>query len=271
MDYQDLEHLQNFALGMQLSASGRLNDSANQDTNQIFNREMHNSNFQFPFWHYLATEIQCYILKQLLKDIIKNGVTFPGLIKQIRQINSVSKSMIELMLTVLESSFSLENICELSAFETAIISQFALARLLLSRHNCQKFKNRYLTSIQADLALTMGRSIFDSFEVEPVKELLKKGADIDKLISVIGGRFAGLSGTPLMLAIVNKRIRICSLLIEAGADVNKKNETGKSALDLAIRLQNKALILELLEAGAIPSDDIVSSISIFLNQKCSII
>ena len=60
-----------------------------------------------------------------------------------------------------------------------------------------------------------------------VRALLAAGADVNKPTS--GGQ------TPLILAIVFRRIKILSLLLEAGADPQLRDDLGLSALDWAER------------------------------------
>ena len=65
--------------------------------------------------------------------------------------------------------------------------------------------------------------------------------------------------SPLYLAVKNKDIPTIQLLIEYGADINKKNVNGISILDLAIKNKNKEIVDILIDAGAqmFLNDDVV--------------
>ena len=76
-----------------------------------------------------------------------------------------------------------------------------------------------------------------------VKELLAHGADVN------GGR-QGRGGTPLMTAALGEQTDVVAVLIAHGADVNRRDRSGKSALDYALLTKDPALIGLLRKVGA---------------------
>ena len=100
-------------------------------------------------------------------------------------------------------------------------------------------KHILLTTIAAVLVVGCGPkapdiSIHKAAEegnTEAVKQHLSAGADVD----VKGG---WLGGTPLHYAVGEAHNEIAKLLIAKGANVNAKDERGKTPLDLAVQVKN---------------------------------
>ena len=76
-----------------------------------------------------------------------------------------------------------------------------------------------------------------------VKELIKKGADINEKDQTGGG-------TPLINAAVFGRTEIAMALIEAGADLNRVNNDGSTALHTAAFFCRTEIVKALLAKGA---------------------
>lgn len=78
--------------------------------------------------------------------------------------------------------------------------------------------------------------------IKIINELIKAGYDINETIK--GGKYNG--STPLMFAAKLKSSQIVDYLIENGADANKQNAIGKTALFFALEAGNKNAIKSLL-------------------------
>ncbi|MCI5195099.1 MAG: ankyrin repeat domain-containing protein [Candidatus Electrothrix sp. AW5] len=88
-----------------------------------------------------------------------------------------------------------------------------------------------------------------SGDVEAVKSLLEKGADVDARDSSQLDR----GRTALMLAVRNRHKKIVKILIDNGADINLKNDKfslGENALIIAIRNESVDIVKMLLNNGA---------------------
>lgn len=70
---------------------------------------------------------------------------------------------------------------------------------------------------------------------EAIQLLIKYGADVNSVNGIPGW-------TPLLEAVECERVDIARALLKAGADVSFKNRNGLTALQLAKRLKNKALL-----------------------------
>jgi len=82
-------------------------------------------------------------------------------------------------------------------------------------------------------------------DIETIKRMLNENADIN----------AKTDGfTPLMAAVHHGHALLCDELIMHGAQLNEKNDSGKTALDIAISSNEEACMMLLLEAGAIGSE-----------------
>ena len=83
-----------------------------------------------------------------------------------------------------------------------------------------------------------------------VGKLLTAGADVDEADE--------RSWTALMdaLALIKDNAPVARLLIEAGADLEKANKWGKTALVIACRARRYECIRLLLEAGAVPDNNV---------------
>ena len=75
-----------------------------------------------------------------------------------------------------------------------------------------------------------------------VKELLKKGADINTLHSTSGY-------TPLMQAVIGRKIGVARYLITRGADFNQQTTDGKTALHFAAIVNDAEMFKMLVAAG----------------------
>jgi len=94
----------------------------------------------------------------------------------------------------------------------------------------------------------------------PVVELLlKNGADINHFEGHHWHR------NPLLCACYYNKLDVVSILIEKGADLNVKNEDGKSPLGIAITHHNYNLIALLLENGIDPDENIRDSETILVS------
>jgi len=93
-------------------------------------------------------------------------------------------------------------------------------------------------------------------DCEAVSHLLELGADINNL--------SGDYGTPMMAAASNGKLEMLHLLIERGADVNKKDDrkdkSGRSAIDVAVAHRREIVIRALLDEGAVLTHDSVHRI-----------
>ena len=69
----------------------------------------------------------------------------------------------------------------------------------------------------------------------------------------------------IIRSVDNVSKEICNLLLKAGADVNAKNDFGKTALEYAIYENNYEVCDVLIEAGADINDKVISEI-IFINN-----
>jgi hypothetical protein len=78
-----------------------------------------------------------------------------------------------------------------------------------------------------------------------VQDLVATGFALDRVIN-----HAGFSGTPLQAAVVNGRLDLCVMLLDAGADVAAANVTGETALRVACRTGNALMCDLLVGAGA---------------------
>mmetsp|Transcript_79759 Transcript_79759/g.222005 ORF Transcript_79759/g.222005 Transcript_79759/m.222005 type:complete len:117 (+) Transcript_79759:32-382(+) len=104
------------------------------------------------------------------------------------------------------------------------------------------------------------------------RELINASRDgdielLEKLLTVpyVNVNCSDIDGwTPLLLAIKYGHAKIVTLLIQAGADVNKLTKTGKSSIALAKDQNKQSMIDTLLKHGADPTgvDDIFMDISI---------
>lgn len=89
--------------------------------------------------------------------------------------------------------------------------------------------------------------------VEKVTELLaKEDADVNKTSQVAGG-------TALMAAAFRGLTEIISLLLEAGAEVDKMNKRGDTALSLAVFRKHEAAALQLASRCSLTTLDHVDS------------
>ncbi|MDC0254450.1 ankyrin repeat domain-containing protein, partial [Bacteriovoracales bacterium] len=80
-----------------------------------------------------------------------------------------------------------------------------------------------------------------NFNQKKIKELIIKGADVN---------FKNKWGsTPLMMAVINKKLELVKFLIERGADPNLKNKKGFSSIDFAKKLKNKEFLKTLRRQG----------------------
>ena len=221
-------------------------------------------------WNDLIPELKCYILKNYVKSFIINGIHYPALKKNIVILTNVSKDMTNCVEVVLQSNFSFDEILELAAEQLNIISKFALARLLLNKDQYQKFLEQYVTDNPKALAMVLGRSIFDSPDPAPVRDIIKNGAYIDHVIRVTRGEHKGLVGTPLMLAIANKRINIVSFLIASGSNLDFANTNGQTPLTLAKKISDSNIVAQLISAGAQPRD-VIAILHVYRNTYCNLL
>lgn len=83
----------------------------------------------------------------------------------------------------------------------------------------------------------------DNEEEELVRLFLEKGADVDQ-------GTLHRENQPLMMAAISGHSRIVDMLIEAGADVNKPNKDGLTALHCAVSWERIEISEKLLMAGA---------------------
>lgn len=81
-----------------------------------------------------------------------------------------------------------------------------------------------------------------------VSEALEKGADVNAR-----GEWQGKIATPLVEAAVQRSLSIVNMLLEAGADPNKTQRNGETALANAAQNGDYMIALELLKAGADPN------------------
>lgn len=81
-----------------------------------------------------------------------------------------------------------------------------------------------------------------------VSEALEKGADVNTR-----GEWQGKIATPLVEAAVQRSLSIVNKLLEAGADPNKTQKNGETALANAAQNGDYMIALELLQAGADPN------------------
>ncbi|NGX62620.1 MAG: hypothetical protein KR126chlam6_00018 [Candidatus Anoxychlamydiales bacterium] len=79
--------------------------------------------------------------------------------------------------------------------------------------------------------------------IEGVKELIKKGADVNKPKDRDGQK-------PLMIATQNGYTQIMEILIANGANVNAKDNEGVTALMYAVRNGHEDIVLKLIKKGA---------------------
>ncbi len=106
-------------------------------------------------------------------------------------------------------------------------------------------------------------TVFSDFDIKFVKELLKYGANPSDI--EVGKRPKGNTTrmTPLMHASQNGNIELLEILLDAGADINYKNEYDQTALSMAVGLQKCESILYLLNQGA----DYLTPISFIKEQN----
>jgi ankyrin repeat protein len=82
--------------------------------------------------------------------------------------------------------------------------------------------------------------------IEAMKRFLAKGADVNAKNSLS-------EGTPLMIAVYNTGPEAIQVLVDAKADLNAVDYSGRSALDMAVDLKRPDAVIELLrKAGAQP-------------------
>lgn len=81
-----------------------------------------------------------------------------------------------------------------------------------------------------------------------VSEALEKGADVNTR-----GEWQGKIATPIVEAAVQRSLSIVNKLLEAGADPNKTQRNGETALANAAQNGDYMIALELLQAGADPN------------------
>lgn len=87
------------------------------------------------------------------------------------------------------------------------------------------------------------KAIFQKLSLEDIKKLLASGANIEERNG------AGL--TPLMRALLLNRLDVMRLLIERKADLNARDDAGKTALMLVYQCSNGAEMARLLvDSGA---------------------
>ena len=80
-------------------------------------------------------------------------------------------------------------------------------------------------------------------EPSMVKMLLNFGADANAVNRRV-------DRTPLCIAAIRGHVEICRLLCRCGVEVDFRDRTGKSAIDLAAEIGNSAVVTFLLTAGA---------------------
>ncbi len=102
------------------------------------------------------------------------------------------------------------------------------------------------TVVSAELVEKYSRKLIDasiSCDIEEVKRLLEKGANVNKLEK-------DTNRTALIIAVDHNRNDIVKLLLQKNADVNHKDVTGRTALMYAIENNNTEIVKLLLNSGA---------------------
>lgn len=102
-------------------------------------------------------------------------------------------------------------------------------------------------SDEAVLRRFLGLAIVNRYPLEVVRGLLADGAELEPKPANIHS-YGSLDDTPLMLAAPHPEVM--TLLLKAGAAVNRKNNFGKTALMYAIQERNTETVAMLLAAGA---------------------
>ena len=74
-----------------------------------------------------------------------------------------------------------------------------------------------------------------------VKLLIERGANLNVQLNTRGVPWSGGGWTPLHHAVARDHRRVASLLLEAGADVSARNDSGRTPLDLASGYQRHAM------------------------------
>lgn len=91
---------------------------------------------------------------------------------------------------------------------------------------------------------------------EIVRDLLQKGADVNAATTVSfkhKGEIIVQGVTPLMTALAKKKPKIADMLLQHGADVNKKTVNGSTALMIATGNEDPEMVRTLLKKGADPN------------------
>ena len=116
-----------------------------------------------------------------------------------------------------------------------------------TRKLCRVFKQG-LSSMAAELERKVADydifELIDDNEAVLVKERLAKG-QID-----VHQRREGVGSTPLMHAVIRNMVEVCSMLIDAGAEVDARNCCGRTPLIMASCGRNAELCRLLVDAGA---------------------
>ena len=86
-----------------------------------------------------------------------------------------------------------------------------------------------------------------------VKTMIDLGADMNRPVVGIGSSIYGEGWVPLMIAAAEGYATTVSTLIQAGADVNAKNNRGRTALMFAASYGYTAIAKDLLTHGADPN------------------
>lgn len=82
-----------------------------------------------------------------------------------------------------------------------------------------------------------------------------KGMGMSAQEAMVAGMRAELGGiTPLMAAIKSERMDVVKLLVERGADLNRRDKLGRPALDYAASARNSEMLALLKTAGAAPHE-----------------
>ncbi len=129
-------------------------------------------------------------------------------------------------------------------------SSAPMALLFAMRSGCGKCVEALIGSVQGP-ALNLALVVLAPFgHAQELQLLLDRGADVNAKVS--GVRVDVNGRTPLMLAASSDLLPVDAvrLLINRGADVNLKGPFGETALDLARRNGNTAVVDVLVKAGA---------------------
>ena len=86
-------------------------------------------------------------------------------------------------------------------------------------------------------------AVYD-YDLEMVKMLIRKGADINHITSRVYFQ------TPLMVAIKEKKLDIANYLLEQGADISIKTYYGEMALSYAVEYKQVEMMKHLIKKGA---------------------